>query len=155
MLRCVRRGGRKRKIQFGKLFLFFLSGFRWVEGDLLLGTGRFLRQRNSKIRIIAVEPEEPLHGLEGLKHMASSMVPGIYHEEELDEKIPVSTDHAYTMVYRLSQEEGVLVGQSSGAALHVTLEVAKKLSYGTLVTIFPDFGGRYLTTPLSLKSLQS
>ncbi len=117
-------------------------------GGTIMGTGRFLRQRNSKIRIIAVEPEEPLHGLEGLKHMASSMVPGIYHEEELDEKIPVSTDHAYTMVYRLSQEEGVLVGQSSGAALHVTLEVAKKLSYGTLVTIFPDFGGRYLTTNL-------
>ncbi|MFQ5916444.1 MAG: PLP-dependent cysteine synthase family protein [Candidatus Binatia bacterium] len=117
-------------------------------GGTIMGTGRFLKQMNSKIRIIAVEPKESLHGLEGLKHMASSIVPGIYHEEELDEKIPVSTDHAYTMVYRLSQEEGVLVGQSSGAAMHVTLEVAKKLRSGTIVTIFPDFGARYLTTNL-------
>ncbi|MFQ5542007.1 MAG: PLP-dependent cysteine synthase family protein [Candidatus Binatia bacterium] len=117
-------------------------------GGTIMGTGRFLKQMNSKIRIIAVEPKESLHGLEGLKHMASSIVPGIYHEEELDEKIPVSTDHAYTMVYRLSQEEGVLVGQSSGAAMHATLEMAKKLRSGTIVTIFPDFGGRYLTTNL-------
>jgi len=95
-----------------------------------------------------VEPDDALHGLEGLKHMASSIVPGIYHEEELDEKIPVSTEDAYTMVYRINQEEGVLVGQSAGAALHVTLQIAKKLRAGSLVTVFPDFGGKYLTTNL-------
>lgn len=124
----------------------FIAGIG--TGGTIMGTGLFLKERNPKIRVIAVEPEDALHGLEGLKHMASSIVPGIYHEEELDEKIPVSTEDAYAMVYRLSQEEGVLVGQSSGAAMHVTHQVARKLSFGTLVTIFPDFGDKYLTTNL-------
>jgi cysteine synthase B len=114
----------------------------------IMGSGRYLKENNPKIRVIAAEPDDALHGLEGLKHMASSIVPGIYHEEELDEKIPVSTEDAYTMVNRISQEEGVLVGQSSGAALHATLEVAKRLRSGTLVTVFPDFGSKYLTTNL-------
>ncbi len=117
-------------------------------GGTIMGTGRYLKEQNPKIRVIAVEPDDALHGLEGLKHMGSSIVPGIYHEEELDEKIPVSTEDAYTMVYRINQEEGVLVGQSAGAALHVTLEIAKKLRSGSLVTVFPDFGGKYLTTNL-------
>ncbi|MGH7775483.1 MAG: PLP-dependent cysteine synthase family protein [Candidatus Binatia bacterium] len=124
----------------------FIAGIG--TGGTIMGTGRFLKERNTKIRVIAVEPEDALHGLEGLKHMAGSIVPGIYHEEELDEKIPVSTEDAYAMVYRLSQEEGVLVGQSSGAAMHVTTQVARKLSFGILVTIFPDFGDKYLTTNL-------
>lgn len=126
----------------------FLAGIG--TSGTVMGTGRYLKQMNPKIRIIAAEPDDALHGLEGLKHMASSIVPGIYHEEELDEKIPVSTEDAYSMVYRISQEEGVLVGQSSGAALHVALEIAKKLRFGTLVTVFPDFGSKYLTTNLWL-----
>lgn len=117
-------------------------------GGTIMGTGRFLKEQDSQIRVIAVEPDDALHGLEGLKHMESSIVPGIYHEEELDAKIPVSTDSAYEMVYRLSQEEGVLVGQSSGAAMHATLNLARQLSHGVLVTIFCDFGARYLTTNL-------
>ncbi len=80
--------------------------------------------------------------------MATSIVPGIYHEEELDGKITVSTEDAYAMVYRLSQEEGVLVGQSSGAVMYATLQAARKLRSGTLVTVFPDFGDKYLTTNL-------
>jgi cysteine synthase B len=114
----------------------------------VMGTGRYLKEVNPKIRIIAVEPDDALHGLEGLKHMATSIVPGIYHEEELDEKIPVSTEDAYAMVYRLSQEEGLLVGQSSGAALFAALKIARKLRSGTIVVIFPDFGDKYLTTNL-------
>ncbi len=117
-------------------------------GGTLMGTGRFLKQMNPAIKVIAVEPDDALHGLEGLKHMASSIVPGIYHEEEADEKISVSTDDAYAMVYRLSQEEGVLVGQSSGAAMFATLKLARKLRSGTLVTVFPDFGDKYLSTNL-------
>jgi len=117
-------------------------------GGTIMGAGRFLKEANPAIRVIAVEPDDALHGLEGLKHMASSIVPGIYHEDELDEKIAVSTDDAYAMVYRLSQEEGVLVGQSSGAALYATLKLARKLKAGTLVTIFPDFGDKYLSTNL-------
>jgi S-sulfo-L-cysteine synthase (O-acetyl-L-serine-dependent) len=117
-------------------------------GGTVMGTGRYLKEVNPEIQIIAVEPDDALHGLEGLKHMATSIVPGIYHEQELDAKIPVSTEDAYSMVYRLSQEEGLLVGQSSGAALFAALKVARKLRSGTIVTIFPDFGDKYLTTNL-------
>jgi cysteine synthase B len=90
----------------------FIAGIG--TGGTIMGTGQYLKERNPAIKVIAVEPDDALHGLEGLKHMASSIVPGIYHEEELDDKIAVSTEDAYAMVYRLSQEEGVLVGQSSG-----------------------------------------
>jgi len=114
----------------------------------IMGTGRYLKEKNPKIRVIAVEPDDALHGLEGLKHMATSIVPGIYQESELDEKFPAATDAAYAMVYRLSQEEGILVGQSSGAAMHATLQIARKLRSGVLVTVFPDFGDKYLTTNL-------
>jgi cysteine synthase B len=124
----------------------FIAGIG--TGGTIMGTGRFLKEKNSRIRLIAVEPDDALHGLEGLKHMASSIVPGIYHEEKVDEKIPVSTENAYAMVYRLSQEEGILVGQSSGAVMHAALQVARQLRSGTLVTIFPDFGDKYLTTNL-------
>ena len=124
----------------------FIAGIG--TGGTIMGTGRYLKEANPAIRVIAVEPDDALHGLEGLKHMASSIVPGIYHEDELDEKIAVATDDAYAMVYRLSQEEGVLVGQSSGAALYATLKLARKLKAGTLVTIFPDFGDKYLSTNL-------
>jgi len=117
-------------------------------GGTVMGTGRYLKEVNPNVQVIAVEPDDALHGLEGLKHMASSIVPGIYHEEELDDKIPVSTEDAYSMVYRLSQEEGVLVGQSSGAAMFAAIKIARKLRAGTIVTIFPDFGDKYLTTNL-------
>jgi cysteine synthase B len=117
-------------------------------GGTVMGTGRYLKEANPAIQIIAVEPDDALHGLEGLKHMASSIVPGIYHEEKLDRKIPVSTEDAYSMVYRLSQDEGILVGQSSGAAMFAALTVARKLRSGIIVTIFPDFGDKYLTTNL-------
>jgi cysteine synthase B len=124
----------------------FLAGIG--TGGTVMGTGRYLKEINRNIQVIAVEPDDALHGLEGLKHMASSIVPGIYHEDQLDSKISVSTEDAYAMVYRLSQEEGVLVGQSSGAALCAALKVARKLRSGTVVTIFPDFGDKYLTTNL-------
>jgi cysteine synthase B len=113
-----------------------------------MGAGRYLKEVNREIQLIAVEPDDALHGLEGLKHMATSIVPGIYREEELDGKIPVSTEDAYSMVYRLSQEEGVLVGQSSGAAMFASIKIARKLRAGTIVTVFPDFGDKYLTTNL-------
>lgn len=117
-------------------------------GGTIMGAGRYLKQVNPEIQIIAVEPDDALHGLEGLKHMATSIVPGIYHEDELDEKIPVSTEDAYSLVYRLSQEEGVLVGQSSGAAMFAALKIARRLRSGLIVVIFPDFGDKYLTTNL-------
>jgi cysteine synthase B len=116
----------------------------------IMGTGRYLKERNPAIRVVAAEPEDAFHGLEGLKHMATSIVPGIYHEAELDRKIPIATDAAYNMVYRLGREEGLIVGQSCGAAWIAALEVARTLTEGTVVVIFPDFGNRYLSTNLWL-----
>lgn len=114
----------------------------------VMGTGRFLKSRNREIKVIAVEPDDPMHGLEGLKHMASSIVPGIYHENELDGKIQVSTEDAYEMVYALGQFEGILVGQSSGAAMLAALQLGRRLREGCIVTIFSDFGDKYLSTNL-------
>jgi cysteine synthase B len=124
----------------------FIAGIG--TGGTIMGTGRYLKERNPAVQIIAVEPDDAWHGLEGLKHMASSIVPGIYHEEELDRKISAATDAAYEMVYRLGSEEGLVVGQSAGAAMSAALQVARELDAGVIVVIFPDFGDRYLSTSL-------
>ncbi len=124
----------------------FLAGIG--TGGTVMGTGRYLKSRNPAIKVIAVEPDDAMHGLEGLKHMASSIVPGIYHENELDDKIPIDTEDSYEMVYALGQVEGILVGQSSGAALLAAIKVARGLKEGCVVTIFPDFGDKYLSTNL-------
>jgi len=116
----------------------------------IMGTGRYLKEQNPAVRIVAAEPEDAFHGLEGLKHMASSIVPGIYREHELDLKLGIATDDAYNMVYRLGREEGLLVGQSCGAAHLAALQVARTLTEGTVVVLFPDFGDRYLSTNLWL-----
>jgi S-sulfo-L-cysteine synthase (O-acetyl-L-serine-dependent) len=117
-------------------------------GGTIMGTGRFLKSKNRAIKVIAVEPDDAMHGLEGLKHMASSIVPGIYHEKELDDKIQVGTEEAYEMVYALGQTEGILVGQSSGAAMIAALKLARAIREGTIVTVFADFGDKYLSTNL-------
>lgn len=124
----------------------FIAGMG--TGGTLMGTGRYLKERNPAVQIVGVEPDDAFHGLEGLKHMVSSIVPGIYDEARLDRKIGVSTEDAYDTVYRLGREVGVLVGQSSGAALWAALHVARELDTGTVVTLFPDFGDKYLTTNL-------
>ncbi len=115
-------------------------------GGTIMGTGRRLKEFRKDIKVIAVEPDSPLHGLEGLKHMASSIVPGIYHEEELDDKIPAGTEESYEMTRRLAKEEGILAGQSSGAALLGAIKLAKTLKEGLIVVIFPDGGDKYLST---------
>ncbi|TMB50962.1 MAG: cysteine synthase [Deltaproteobacteria bacterium] len=126
----------------------FIAGIG--TGGTIMGTGRYLKEQHPGVCIVAAEPEDAFHGLEGLKHMASSIVPGIYHEEQLDQKLGISTEEAYAMVYRLGREEGLLVGQSSGAAHVAALMVARPLRDGTIVVLFPDFGGRYLSTNLWL-----
>ena len=80
--------------------------------------------------------------------MATSIVPGIYHEEKLDGKVPAPTEESYDMAKRLAREEGLFVGQSSGAAMWAGLQVAKKLKEGVIVILFPDGGDRYLSTRL-------
>lgn len=116
----------------------------------VMGTGRYLKERNPAIQIVAAEPEDAFHGLEGLKHMATSIVPGIYDETKLDLKLGIATDEAYDMVYRLGREEGILIGQSCGAAYVAALRVARTLRQGTIVVLFADFGDRYLSTNLWL-----
>ena len=110
-----------------------------------VGTGRRLRKFNPAIRLISFQPSGPFHGLEGLKHMASAIVPGIYDASLADEDLRVESERAYEMVKRLAREEGLLAGISSGAALAVTLDVAKRLDRGVVVTVFPDGAEKYLT----------
>jgi S-sulfo-L-cysteine synthase (O-acetyl-L-serine-dependent) len=110
----------------------------------LMGTGRRLKELNPKIEIIAVEPASALHGLEGLKHMESSIVPGIYDAKVHDRKISVYTEDAYEMVCRVAREEGLLVGFSGGAAVQGAFEVAQGIKEGVVVTVLPDRGDRYL-----------
>jgi cysteine synthase B len=114
----------------------------------LVGAGRRLHEVNPRIQVIAVEPDAALHGLEGLKHIASSIVPGIYDPSVHDRKIAVSTESGYAMARRLAREEGLLVGESTGAAVVAALEVARDLRDGLVVAIAPDGGDRYLSTPL-------
>lgn len=119
-------------------------------GGTVMGTGRYLKERNPDIQVIAVEPDDAFHGIEGLKHMESSIVPGIWHPEQLDRKVGVATDAAYDMVYRLAADDGLLVGQSCGAAVVGAVEVARDLESACVVTVLPDLGDRYLSTNLWL-----
>lgn len=118
----------------------------------LVGTGRYLKRMNPDIRIVAAEPDSPFHGIEGLKHIASSIVPGIYDATVHDEKIGIGTETAYTHTQRLAREEGILAGQSCGCALAATIRVGESLAEagkpGRIVTIFPDGGEKYLSTPV-------
>jgi len=110
-----------------------------------VGTGRRLRELKPSIRLISVQPDSPFHGLEGLKHMPTAIVPGIYDPSLADENLTVTTEEAQAMVRRLAREEGLLVGVSSGAAAAAALAVARRARSGVIVTIFPDSGDKYLS----------
>lgn len=112
----------------------------------VMGTSGRLKELNPAIKCYAVEPEDAFHGLEGMKHMESSIQPGIYNKAELDGVLPVNTEQAYKMTRRLAREEGIFVGQSSGAVLTAAVDFAKKIHEGLIVVIFPDAGDKYLTT---------
>ena len=110
-----------------------------------MGAGRALRRFNPAIRLVSFQPDSPFHGLEGLKHMASAMVPKIYDATLADENMSITTEDAHRMVRRLAREEGLLVGISSGAALSASLQVARGIGQGVLVTVFPDGAEKYLS----------
>ena len=109
-----------------------------------VGTGRRLRQFSPGIKLISFQPEGPFHGLEGLKHMESAIVPAIYDPTLADADLRIDTERAYRMVRRLAREEGLLAGISSGAAVAAMLEVARGLTRGVIVTVFPDGAEKYL-----------
>jgi S-sulfo-L-cysteine synthase (O-acetyl-L-serine-dependent) len=114
----------------------------------LTGVGRYLREHLPNVRVVSMQPDHPFHGLEGLKHMESAILPGIYDPYLADEKIFVNTEAAYEMTRRLAREEGIFVGISSGAALLAALEIARQLDRGVVVTLFPDAGYKYLSDKL-------
>jgi S-sulfo-L-cysteine synthase (O-acetyl-L-serine-dependent) len=114
----------------------------------LMGTGRRLREFNPRIQIAAVLPAEDLHGIEGLKHMETAIAPGIWNAQFPDLKLSVRTEDAYIMARRLALEEGILVGQSAGAAVYAARELARQVSEGVIVAMLPDAGDRYFSTGL-------
>jgi cysteine synthase B len=110
-----------------------------------VGTGRRLRRFNPSIRLISFQPDSPFHGLEGLKHMETAIVPGIYDPTLADEDLRVGTERAYQMVRRLAREMGLMAGISSGAAVAALIVVAHDLPRGSVVvTVFPDGAEKYL-----------
>ena len=129
--------------QTGGRLTHFVAGLG--TSGTFMGTGRALRQFNPAIKLISFQPEGPFHGLEGLKHMETALVPAIYDPSLADEDLRVSTEAAHTMVRRLAREEGLLVGISSGAALAAALQVAGRLDQGVVVTVFPDGAEKYLS----------
>ena len=114
-----------------------------------VGAGRRLRELKAEITLVSIQPDAPFHGLEGLKHMETAMVPGIYEPSLADLDFGVATDDAYAMTRRLASEEGLLVGISSGAALAGALQAiqARAAAAGgpVVVVVFPDGGERYLS----------
>ena len=110
-----------------------------------IGVGRRLREHRRDIRLISVQPDSPLHGVEGLKHMETAIRPGIYDALLADEDVRVSTERSHDLTRRLAKEEGILAGVSSGAVLGACLDLAGRIREGVIVTVFPDSGTRYLT----------
>jgi cysteine synthase B len=113
----------------------------------IMGVGKALKENNPKIKIVCAHPVKG-HYIQGLKNMGEAIVPSIYNPSEIDETIMVETEVAYDMARKIVKQEGIFVGMSSGAAMYAALEIAKKISSGTIVTIFPDRGEKYLSTNL-------
>jgi len=111
----------------------------------LTGAARNLRQFNPQVEIIAVQPDGPFHGLEGLKHMPTALQPGIYDASVPDRVLEISTETAYAYARALARQEGLFVGVSAGAAAAAAVQVALSLDEGTVVTILPDAGYKYLS----------
>jgi cysteine synthase B len=115
----------------------------------IMGTGRRLKEHRRDIQIVAIEPDDALHGLEGLKHMGSSIVPAIWHPERcVDRILPMPTDEAWDVADRVAHEEGLFIGHSGGAAVAGAIRLAKEIPAGQsacIVTLLPDRGDRYFT----------
>jgi cysteine synthase len=112
-----------------------------------MGVSKRLKEYNPNIKIIAVEPE-PKQGIQGLKNLKNSYVPEIYDESRIDEKIYVNLKDAEHASRMLTLAEGIFTGISSGAAMHVAIETAKKMDTGTIVVMLPDGGEKYISHPI-------
>jgi S-sulfo-L-cysteine synthase (O-acetyl-L-serine-dependent) len=110
-----------------------------------VGVGRRLREMKPDVRLISMEPDSPFHGLEGLKHLETAIIPGIYDSSIADERIEIATEEAQTMVRKLARCEGWFVGISSGANVAAALRIAETIDEGVIVTILCDDGSKYLS----------
>ena len=131
--------------QTGGRLTHFVAGLG--TSGTFVGAGRRLREYNPAIRLISVQPDSPLHALEGLKHMATAIVPGIYDATLADEDIGISTEEAFSLTRRLARQ-GLFVGISSGANLAGALHVARQTSDAVVVVVFCDGGEKYLSERL-------
>lgn len=129
--------------QTGGAVTHFVAGLGTT--GTLTGVGRYLRQYDPAVKLIAVQPEGPWHGLEGLKHLPTSIQPGIFDPALPNQTLAVATEAAHEMVLRLARQEGLFVGVSSGAAALAAFQVAAELESGVVVTLFPDAGYKYLS----------
>ena len=114
----------------------------------LMGTGRRLKEFNPAIELIEVQPSDELQVIEGLKHMDTAIVPGIYEPRLADRRVVVDTDAAYRETHRAAREEGLLLGLSAGAAIAAARQIAREIESGIIVVVLPDGGERYLSTAL-------
>ena len=113
-----------------------------------MGTSRRLKELNPRVRCISLQPDSPFHGLEGLKHMSTAIVPKIYDPNLADQNLEISTEESYATAIRASHEEGLLIGISAGAAIAGGLQIARRLprdEEAVIVTILPDSGDKYLS----------
>jgi cysteine synthase B len=110
-----------------------------------VGTGRRLREENPGVRLISVQPDGPYHALEGVKHLPTAIVPGIYDATLVDEQLEISSEDAFDMARRLARTEGLMVGISAGANVAAALQVARTLEAGVVVTILCDGAAKYLS----------
>jgi len=132
--------------QAGGRLTHFVAGLG--TSGTFLGVTRYLKARSRRVVCVAVEPDGPLHGLEGMKHLASAIVPPIWDPSVADVRLAVETEEAYAMCRRLAREEGLFVGPSSGANVAAALRVGREAGPGaTVATILADGGARYLSRP--------
>jgi cysteine synthase B len=129
--------------QTGGEITHFVSGLG--TSGTFVGTASRLREYNPDIRVVSFEPDSAFHGLEGMKHMESAIVPPIYDPTVADENRHASTEAAYEMVKRVAREDGILIGISAGAAVATALEVAREIERGVVVTILCDGADKYLS----------
>jgi cysteine synthase B len=129
--------------QTGGRVTHFVAGLG--TSGTFVGTGRRLRELNPEVKLVSMQPDSPFHGLEGLKHMETAIVPGIYDPTLADEKVEVDTEEAHAMVKRLARREGWFVGISSAANVIAAMRVAERIDEGVIVTILADDASKYLS----------
>ena len=130
--------------QTGGRITHFVAGLGTT--GTVVGTSRYLHERNPRVEVVAVEPDEPLHGLEGMKHLASAIVPEIWDERAADRRLQVSTESGLATCAEAMAWSGLFIGHSAGAALSAARQVAQGLTRGVVVALLCDGGERYAST---------